>query len=81
MSGSIYIYVCVCVERNKSFNITLFLDYKAINFEKQFYYCSKHSPSIASYYSQKIFYLLLNFLGKESTIESLYPMSSIGLQR
>ena len=28
-----------------------------------------------------LFYLLLNFLGKESTIESLYRMSSIGLQR
>ena len=76
MSGYIYIYM----ERNKSFNITLFLDYKATYFQKQFYYCFKHSLSTISYYSQKIFYLLLNFLGKESTIENLYLTSSVGLQ-
>ena len=29
---------------------------------------------------KKIFYLLLNFMGKESTIESLYPTSSVGSQ-
>ena len=63
------------MERNKSFRITSFLDYKATNFQKQFYYCSKHSSSIASYYSQKIFYLLL--LEKKSTIGSLYPTSRL----
>ena len=30
--------------------------------------------------THKIFYLLQNILGKESTVESLYPTSSVGSQ-
>ena len=34
---------------------TLFLNYKATNFQKKKKICSKHLPSIAYYYSQKYF--------------------------
>ena len=46
------------MERNKSGRHTLFLNYKAENLSKFFFYCPKHLPSITFYYSQKysIFY-------------------------
>ena len=56
---------------------------KLQTFKSNFYYRSKYLPSTASYNTQYIYiyiYLLLNFLGKESTIESLYPTSSVGSQ-
>ena len=70
------------MERNKSGRHTLFLNYKAENLSKTIFYCPKHLPSIAFYYSKKKkkFNLLQNFLGKESTIESLYLTSSVGSQ-
>ena len=70
------------MERNKVLVSHYFLNDKTTDFQKQYiYYRSKYLPSTASYYSQYIYiYLLLNFLGKESTIESLYPTSSVGSQ-
>ena len=64
------------MERNKSFNITLFLDHKAINFQKLFYYCFKHSSSTTSYYSQNISFT--KFYGKRKYYKE--PTSSVGSQ-
>ena len=74
------------MERNKSFKYThfYFLNKKVVDFSKTIFYCLKHLPSIVSYYykkkKKKKIYLLQNFLGKKSTVKSLYPTSNVGLQ-
>ena len=47
-------------------------------FKKQFFVLNTYHLLLLT--THKIFYLLQNFLGKESTIESLYPTSSVGSQ-
>ena len=71
----VWTYIYIYMERNKTFIHThfYFLNYKVAKFSKIIFYCLKHLPSITSFYSQ-------NFLGKKSTIETLYPTSSVGLQ-
>ena len=70
MSGSIY------MERKD----TLFLNYKSYRFSKTIFIIVLNTYHLLLLTIHKI-YLLLNFLGKESTIESLYPTSSVSLQR
>ena len=74
MFGSIY------MERNKSFKIHIILIHKATDFQKQFFFIVLNTYIYCFLLFTKIFYLLLNFLGKESTLESLYPTSSVDSQ-
>ena len=68
------------MERNKSFKIHIILNYKATDFQKQFYYCSKHLPSIASYYSQNIL-SLTKFSGKRKYYRELISYEQCRLAR
>ena len=70
----------IYMERNKSFKYTpsYFWIRKLQTFQKQFFVLTL--TIYCFLLLTKIFYLLQNFLGKESTIKSLYPTSSVGLQ-
>ena len=70
MSGSIY------MERKD----TLFLNYKSYRLSKTIFIIVLNTHHLLFLTIYKI-YFLLNFMGKESTIESLYPTSSVGSQR
>ena len=72
MSGSIY------MERKKKKKT--FFNFELENcrlFKKQFFILNTYHLLLFTIYK---IYLLLNFMGKESTIESLYPTSSVGSQ-
>ena len=80
-SGLIYIniYIYIYMERNKSWNTHfIFWIRKLQTFQKQFFILNTYHLLLLT--THKIFYLLQNFLGKESTLESLYPKSSVGSQ-
>ena len=70
------------MERNKSFKNTLFLNYKAIDFQKK-----KFIIVLNTYYlllliiHKNILSFTKFFEKKKKTIESLYPTSSVGSQR
>ena len=78
-NGSGLIYINIYMERNKSWNTHfIFWIRKLQTFQKQLFILNTYHLLLLT--THKIFYLLQNFLKKESTIESLYPMSSIGSQ-
>ena len=75
MSG-LYIWKEIKVSRTHIFILEL-ESYRL--FKKQFFVLNTYHLLLLI--TNKIFYLLQNFMGKESTIESLYPTSSVGSQR
>ena len=69
----------IYMERNKSFKDTFYFSIRKLQtFRKQFFVLNTYHLLLLT--THKIFYLLQNFLGKESTIESLYPTSNVGSQ-
>ena len=78
-NGFGFIYIYIYMERNKSWNTHfIFWIKKLQTFQKHFFILNTYHLLLLT--THKIFYLLQNFLGKESTLESLYPKSSVGSQ-
>ena len=51
------------MERNKNLNTHIIFELQSYKLSKSNFYCSKHLPSIVSYYSQKYF-TFTKFSGK-----------------
>ena len=75
MFGPIYIWKEIKVSNTHIFIFELEI---CRLFKKQFFIVLNTYHLLL--FTNKIFYFLQNFLGKESTIESLFPTSSIGSQ-
>ena len=59
------------MERNKSGRHTLFLNYKAENLSKIFFYCPKYLPSVGVIFASRPSVALVIFFGVESHIEKV----------
>ena len=77
-SGSIYIYIYM--ERNKNLNTHIIFELQSYKLSKSNFYCSKHLPSIVSYYSQKYF-TFTKFSGKMKVLQRAYILRVVQAQQ